>query len=235
MSSFPTIRSIDSGDNVTLEAVPAPGYVFSKWSGDMSGETNPAVILIDCTKSVRANFSTITYPLTIRINGGGSTVPAAGTSKYAKDQKVTIIATPARGWQFDGWSGDVADHSSFETTVIMDTAKTVIARFVKTMSTLTINTNGSGSTVPKAGSYYQTVGSVINIEAIPDSGWQFDSWSGDVADPKSAITTVTMASDKTILANFSQKTPPYIIAAAAIGGIILLSILVIFIKKQSTS
>jgi len=76
--------------------------------------------------------------------------------------------------------------------------------------TLTINRNGSGST-SGAGTYDE--GTVVNINASPASGWQFDNWTGDVANPSSANTTVTIDSDKTITANFSQiedTTPPSI-------------------------
>jgi len=45
---------------------------------------------------------------------------------------------------------------------------------------------------------------VVSIASTPDSGWQFDSWTGDVADPDSASTTVAIKSDKTITVNFSQ-------------------------------
>ncbi|MCF7804879.1 MAG: right-handed parallel beta-helix repeat-containing protein [Candidatus Marinimicrobia bacterium] len=46
----------DPGTVVTLTAVPDSGYVFTGWSGDLSGETNPATITMDGDKSVEAVF-----------------------------------------------------------------------------------------------------------------------------------------------------------------------------------
>ncbi|MDI6791578.1 MAG: fibronectin type III domain-containing protein [bacterium] len=47
----------ESGQSVTLTAVPAPGYTFSGWSGDLSGITNPANLTMSAPKSVTANFN----------------------------------------------------------------------------------------------------------------------------------------------------------------------------------
>jgi len=47
---------------------------------------------------------------------------------------------------------------------------------------------------------------VVTITATPGSGWQFDSWTGDVGDPGSASTTVTMDDNKTVTATFVEDT-----------------------------
>ena len=74
--------------------------------------------------------------------------------------------------------------------------------------TLTIEVSGNGSTTPTIGNHAYNEVTEVNITAISDSGWQFDSWTGEVADPSSAITTVTMDCDKTVTANFSRETAP---------------------------
>lgn len=45
---------------------------------------------------------------------------------------------------------------------------------------------------------------IVKISAYPYSGWQFDNWIGDVADPNLANTTIIMDSDKTVTACFSK-------------------------------
>ena len=71
--------------------------------------------------------------------------------------------------------------------------------------TLNIEVNGSGSTTPTAGNYPYPEGSVVDISATPDEGWLFDGWTGDVANPDSASTTVTIGSNKTISASFIEE------------------------------
>jgi len=43
-------------DVVTLTATANPGYTFSHWSGDLTGNLNPATLLIDGNKTVIASF-----------------------------------------------------------------------------------------------------------------------------------------------------------------------------------
>ena len=43
-------------DVVELEAVPATGYVFTNWSGALTGSSNPIDLTMSCNKNVIANF-----------------------------------------------------------------------------------------------------------------------------------------------------------------------------------
>lgn len=44
------------GEEVTLTPRPNLGYIFAGWTGDLSGADNPAVITMDTTKNIVANF-----------------------------------------------------------------------------------------------------------------------------------------------------------------------------------
>ncbi|HZK40447.1 MAG TPA: ice-binding family protein, partial [Atribacterota bacterium] len=70
--------------------------------------------------------------LTMAVNpsGGGTTSPAVGAHPgYAANQVVNITATPATGYHFVNWTGDVANLNNTSTTVIMNANKTVTANF----------------------------------------------------------------------------------------------------------
>ena len=62
-SIYPYTYELSSGTQVHLEAIPASGYRFHHWSGSLSGDTNPTTLLIDCDKTVTANFSLNWYLL----------------------------------------------------------------------------------------------------------------------------------------------------------------------------
>ena len=62
-SSYPASYTFEDGSEVRLEAVPAAGYQFESWSGDLAGTANPGTVVIDCNKSVTANFSPAGRPL----------------------------------------------------------------------------------------------------------------------------------------------------------------------------
>jgi large repetitive protein len=44
------------GESLTLTPNPQQGYIFAGWSGDLSGANNPAVVVMDTSKNITANF-----------------------------------------------------------------------------------------------------------------------------------------------------------------------------------
>ena len=62
----------DSGTKVRLEAVPAQGYYFKEWSGDLQGDTNPAELTINSAKNVTATFEKLSYELRVQTVGEGT-------------------------------------------------------------------------------------------------------------------------------------------------------------------
>ena len=61
---------------------------------------------------------------------------------------------------------------------------------------------GGGTTSPAIGTHAYAEDEVVNITANANPGYAFDSWTGEVADPDSASTTVTMDEDMTVTAHF---------------------------------
>jgi hypothetical protein len=70
---------------------------------------------------------------------------------------------------------------------------------------LTTHVDGNGIVTPTSGSSY-LAGTVVDVEAIPDLDWQFDSWSGDLSGTDNT-TTITMNGDKSITATFTEIPP----------------------------
>ena len=82
---------------------------------------------------------------------------------------------------------------------------------------LTINTIGSDlvKVVPDRLDYLE--GTIVTLEAEAENGWYFVEWTGDVSDIDSAITTVTMADDRVITAEFIEL--PTIASIAEVNDI----------------
>ncbi|MFY7671904.1 InlB B-repeat-containing protein, partial [Tenacibaculum sp. MEBiC06402] len=101
-----------------------------------------------------------------------------------------------------GWSGD-ASGTTNPLNITMDADKTVTANFSPIQRTLTVNAaNGSVTASPNPVNGTYDDGTVVTLTAVPDSGYQFDSWSGDATGNTTQI-TVTMDGDKTVTASFS--------------------------------
>lgn len=69
----------DEGTVVTITANPASGYIFTGWSGDLNGSTNPATITMNADKSVTATFEVDGG------NGGTCHNPTAVSVPFIKD------------------------------------------------------------------------------------------------------------------------------------------------------
>jgi len=70
---------------------------------------------------------------------GGQISPGSGVHLYATNQTLTISATPAAGYQFVHWLGDVGDPTAATTTVTLDAPKIIIAIFERTRFELPVS------------------------------------------------------------------------------------------------
>ncbi len=169
LNPLPTNGTYDAGATVQLTATPAAGFQFSGWSGDLSGSTNPATITMDGNKTVTATFTAIPvtqYTLTANPVGSGSVSlnPPPTNGTYSAGATVELTATPAAGFQFSGWSGDLSGSTS-PATITMDGNKTVTATFTAV--------GGSGQIVYQetktgASSSLTTVTTSTNLTAVSD-------------------------------------------------------------------
>jgi uncharacterized delta-60 repeat protein len=67
--------------------------------------------------------------------------------------------------------------------------------------TLSIEASAGGTTDPLPGTHTFDYAERISLRAIPDSGYKFAGWSGDISEEKILI-SLTMDSDKSLQANF---------------------------------
>ncbi len=143
------------------------------------------------------------YDLTINIDGEGSTNPSEGTHSYAEGEEVTVEATPADGWYFDGWTGD-EEGLGEEMTITMNEDMEITAQFKQETVEydLTINIDGEGSVDPSEGTHTYEEGEEVTITATADEGWSFKEWTG--TDESGEEITITMDDDKEITATFEE-------------------------------
>jgi len=191
-----------SGTNVQLTANADAGWHFDHWTGNLSGSTNPASILMDANKSVTAVFVQDEYTLTVNVSGSGSVSlnPSGGT--YLSGTNVQLTANADAGWHFDHWIGHLTGSTNPD-SILMDGDKSVTAVFVQDEYTLTVNVTGNGTVDldPVGGTYLS--GTNVDLTAIADPGWHFDHWTGHLTgstNPESIL----MDGDKAVTAVFVQ-------------------------------
>jgi hypothetical protein len=105
---------------------------------------------MDGDKTITASFTRIiqNYDLTVVVSGSGTTTPAAGIHSYDQDTVVNISATPASGWQFANWTGDVTDPASANTAVMVESDKTITAIFTQNLQNETVS-SGNPDNMPQ--------------------------------------------------------------------------------------
>ena len=213
IQSLPWSGQFPHQTSVTLEAVPAAEYAFAGWSGDLTGSANPTAIILDADKDITAGFALVQYTLSLTNSGSGSvTVDGVAqalpwSGQFDSGTQVVLVDVPAASWEFDGWTGDVTWPNS-PLTVTMSGNKNITATFTA-MPTLSLTKTGAGSvrvdgtlrSLPWSGQF--ATGSSVQLQAVPDAGWEFDSWSGDISTSANPF-TVTVDGDKNITANFTE-------------------------------
>jgi polyhydroxybutyrate depolymerase len=150
----------------------------------------------DPTRIVRYVYSggeNGTKVILYRIEGGGHTWP--GGPQYALPSLVGLAST-----HIDG-SAEIWENLS-------------PIQFHLTIS----STTGGSVTKPGKGTFTYYEGTVVDLVAVAEEGYQFVNWTGDVdtiADVNAAATTITMNDNYSIIANFTKGG--CFIATAAYG------------------
>ena len=192
--------SFEHGSLQVINATPNEGYFFEGWTGSGISDPNSTTTTIQMTedRNITASFSIKKHSLSV-ISGEGGNV--SGEGNYTHGSTPSIIATPDQGFIFSGWFGDgVTNPDAMTTTVSMKEERIVTGTFTAIDYGLVLNSSIGGS-VRGEGNYSH--GEVVTITAIPDSGYQFDSWSGDIeGNLSSPSRSFLMESNNSITANF---------------------------------
>jgi uncharacterized protein YkwD/ribosomal protein L21E len=213
----------DVGTMIGLVAIPASGYRFLNWTGNVGTienvEAASTTITVNGNCSITANFEHLApeqFDLATSSTPGGSVVvPGEGTFTYAAGTSVNLIATPTTGYQFVNWTGDVGtigDADAPSTTIAMSGDYSIVANFEPIPAVrynLTITAAGGGLvTSPGMGTFSYDAGTVVGLVASPSCIYQyrFVNWTGNVgtvANVNAASTTITMNGNYSIRANFA--------------------------------
>ena len=167
-----------------LEAEAATGSEFSEWQGDITGEG--AVIEVEMTedKEITAVFTREEYSLEIDYDEEQGTVDIEPEKEYYYfGDRVNLEAVAADNYEFAGWYGDIEGEDIIK-EIIIDENKQVLAEFTLKQFELQIEYDEAAGTIelePDRAHYHY--GEEIVIRAIPEEGWTFDRWEGDISGP----------------------------------------------------
>jgi hypothetical protein len=203
-----------SGQILYVTATPASGYRFVSWSGDIQSTSNPITIIVDRNLSVTANFEVTSTPaptqyvLNLSVSPpGGGTISHGSGGTYSSGQILYVTATPASGYRFVSWSGDIQSTSN-PITIIVDRNLSVTANFEVTSTpaptqyvlNLSVSPPGGGTISHGSGGTYPS-GHILYVTATPSPGYRFVSWSGDIQSMGNPV-RIIMNRNRNVTANF---------------------------------
>lgn len=216
-SVVPTQATYVDGATAKITASAGTGWEFVEWRGDVpqdSKTANPLLVTMNQNRSLEAVFEQpppIRYALTTEVQGQGSVDPNGGL--FTANDEITVTAVPDEGWAFERWLGDVAedDLTTNPVTLAMTRSRLVKAVFTNApppLYVLTVQTEGSGSVLPKSGSYNKDA--TVRMIATPTSGWVFAGWEGNVAQEHQQANPLemTMDQDRVVTARFVEIPAP---------------------------
>jgi hypothetical protein len=147
-------------------------YVFDHWegtgTGSYTGTDNPATVTLNSNITEKAFWKTQFRLVVQAADTGMGTVNVDPPGLWQeRGDTVSLTAEPKPGFAFSGWEGSLGGTAATD-SVVMDTTKTVIARFVTALHPPVI--------------------------AMPDTGWaeddtlflaksEFSRWVSDPVDP----------------------------------------------------
>jgi uncharacterized repeat protein (TIGR02543 family) len=165
-------------------------------------------------------INTYTLDATASPIAGGSITKTPDQPKYDHGTQVVLTATPATGYAFTNWTdgGTIVSTSSVY-QVSMTRNRVMVANFTLKNYGLTLTivptAGGSVSKTPDRASYDS--GTTVVLTATANAGYTFTSWAGDATGSVNPL-TVTMNSNKNIVANFTAVVPVINLGTAANFG-----------------
>ncbi len=218
----PVFFSWIPGSSHTLNTTATQGvsptqYVFTNWNN--SSNQSQTVIAGSTATTYTASFNT-QYLLTTNASAGGTISPATGF--YNVNSQITIAATPASGYQFTGFSGDLQGLTN-PTTITMSAAHSVTANFAAVASVtvtttppnLNIVVDSFNYTSPHTFTWSLNSSHTLSTTATQTSGstqYVFTQWNNTATQTQ----TITATGPTTYTASFT--TQYFLTTTAGAGG-----------------
>jgi len=207
-------NTFGNGEVVTVEAIPDEGWYFVEWTGDIEQiedpEENKTTIEMLDDYDITADFQVYEYNLEINIEGDGFVELDPEEERYEHGTEVELSAVPDEGWTFVEWTGDF-EGTDENMTIVMDEDKEITAHFEELETyELTVNIEGEGEVVMEPDQEEYEEGTEVDLTALPDEGWYFYDWAGDVLEGEEGEQiTIIMDQNKEVTAVFEEEVEYY--------------------------
>ena len=204
ISRSPAASAYAPNTVVTLTAVPAQGWTFLHWLGDVAGTNPVAVLTVGRDQEVIGVFGTT---LSFSAQGGGRVDAYPLGELFPFGSRVRLTPVPDPGNAFAFWGNAV--HGTEQPVVLSVTNASVRVACAFTplpqgQVFLAVPVSGFGHVeISPAGSRHP-MGDPVTLTAFPDQDEEFLGWAGDLITNDNPL-RVTLNKSLTVRARFSAR------------------------------
>jgi hypothetical protein len=212
----PAAASYVSNTLVTVTAIPAPGWTFLLWLGDVAATNASNTLRFTRNLCARALFGT---PLDATVTGNGVVTVDPVAALYPYGSAVRLTALPQPGHSFVAWGNAGSGTNNpllFTVTNANPTVSCLFALLSARQFSLAVLVNGHGHvTATPHGNRFNS-GQSVTLTAIPDADQDFLGWSGDASGTENPLALV-MNQSRVINASFTKH--PRLSLGPCLGGL----------------
>lgn len=211
------------GTQLTLVATPDTGYDFTGWSDGDASSSRSLLIVEDTILTTATQIQSFMVNIMTSNNEEGLVVVNGVVGDFIQQVNygtvLTLTTQPTTGYDFLMWSdGVIADQRTITVTYNV-TLRATFAVQVMNVSITSPTGNGSFTINGQTYSSYITTvpyGTVLNVEAVPDSHYHFTQWSDGSS---STSKTLHVTSDVSLTGSFAINQYQVTLSAGANGSI----------------
>ena len=201
------LDAVDYGTELTIVATPATGYELTALTANGTDILATKKVVIKGATEVKATFAKKVFAVSLTKEGQG-TITATGASNLnsvAYGTELTIVATPAEGYELQSLVAGGVDITATNKIVVKDNL-TVKATFAKKNFAVSLTKEGEGTISATGATSLNAVayGTELTIVATPAAGYELVSITAGGTDI-TATKKVVVTGNLTVKATFTKK------------------------------
>jgi len=202
-----TCQVASGGTTPVVTASPTGGCRLVGWKGDFSSkELSICVANVTRDMNIQADFCALNkWRVAFASTAGGH---VEGTVIQYVDNLgscSSVIASPDDGFDFSGWTGGVTTSANPLSVEYVSSDLDVTANFTNTVyRVVTFTAAAGGSLLGETTQSVRNNGATTAVEAVPDEGFEFDKWTGDIETADNPLAIYAVVRNISVVAVFKE-------------------------------
>ena len=202
------LNAVAYGTELTIVATPAEGYELTALTANGTDILASKKVIVTSDLTIKATFAKKSFAVSLTKEGEGSITATGATSlnAVAYGTELTIVATPAEGYELTALTANGTDILASK-KVVVTSDLTIMATFAKKSFAVSLTKEGEGSITATGATSLNAVayGTELTINATPAEGYELTALTANGTDIL-ATKKIVVTDNMTIKATFEKKT-----------------------------